>query len=155
VTYAAWLFSTCVVMGAAEPVPAFDATDRDAIHEVAFRALLKGKPGSRTIFFLGCDGDVDPSDQLIAKLADLKLRLRKASQAREGPLKKDSQYFDRETGEPGVVISGKGLRRTARGRAEIRGKWFKGGLNGFAETYVLEKRNGRWTILETKDEVDF
>lgn len=40
-TCAAWLLSTYAFMGAVEPASAFDAPDRNAIHEVVFHAILK------------------------------------------------------------------------------------------------------------------
>jgi hypothetical protein len=140
------------VAAAVEPGAGFDAAEQDAIREAVLRDMFKRPVGIRHLIFVRCDKDKDPSESLIANLADTKLRFRKASRVKEGPSQTtDWMYFDRDTGEPGVIVTLSCIRRTIRGRAELRGQHSKAGLNGFGDTYLVEKKDGRWVVVKKSE----
>jgi hypothetical protein len=125
------------------------AADKDAIRELLVRHYLKGWRQDQ-LFFLAFDRDTDPPDAFLKRFADLKMRIRKGSKAKiVDPDNSGSQVvFDKDTNEPGVLIKVRGLKPIDADKAEVKGSVFRGRLWGYGGTFIVEKADSRWKILE-------
>jgi hypothetical protein len=126
-----------------------DRSQEDAIREVVIRDLLK-KADSREIFFLMFDRDTDPSAPFLARFADLKLRIRKRSDAHGVKSTDDDHqfWFDRSTGQPGSLVGATELRWIDQSQVEVEGVSYTGKLNASGFLYVIENKDGKWVVVK-------
>ncbi len=78
------------------------------------------------------------------------MRIRKGSKAKVVDSdNSDSQVvFDRDTNEPGILITVHGLKPIDAGKAEVKGCVFRGRLSGYGGTFIVEKADSRWKIVK-------
>lgn len=132
-----------------------DKTQEESIREVVIRDLLKGAGPSR-VYFVGChdffrsENDADSSDAFLARFADLKLRIRKLSDSTTVKSKNDkSQFvFDRASGDPGCIIGAATPRWIDQNKAEVDASVYAGKLNATGTRYVVERKGGKWIVVE-------
>jgi hypothetical protein len=121
------------------------ATDEDNIREAVFRYRMNEMKGDSPIF-LSINGK-DPSDTFMARFADSKKGLKKASQSY---VKKDPfpSLRDRATGQPGMSFSVGAITWVSSNHAEVRGGMYCGGLCADGGEYLLEKKQGHWVVTK-------
>jgi hypothetical protein len=131
------------------PAAELTSADKDTIRELVVRHYLKDwrEP---PVIFLVFDKDTDPPDAFIKRLADMKLRIRKGSKSKivysKSSMSQD--VFDKDTNEPGVLITLSGVKRLSASKGEVQGRVFKGRLWGYGGTFIVEKTDGRWKISD-------
>jgi hypothetical protein len=54
--------------------------------------------------------------------------------------------FDKDTNEPGALISVSGLKLLGAGKAEVKGAVFQGRLCDGGGTFIVMKADGQWKI---------
>jgi hypothetical protein len=125
------------------------AADKDAIRELLVRQYLKDWRDP-PLAFLVFDQDTDPPDAFLKRFADLRVRIRKGSKAKLVDSKNSSSQvvFERDTGEPGVLITVQGWRLIEGGRVEVSCGVMKGRLWGFGGTFLVERVKGGWRVVE-------
>jgi hypothetical protein len=140
----------CLAVPGLGPAAELAATDKDAIREFLVRHYLKSFGKTKLVVFLRFDKDTDPPDAFLERFADLKVRIRKWSKAKTVDSENSSSQviFDKDTNEPGVVIQVSGMKILDAGKAEVKGRVFKGRLWGYGGTFTVEKVDGRWKSLK-------
>jgi hypothetical protein len=139
----------CLAVLGQERAAELTAADKDAIRELLVRHYQKNwRP--KTLVFLKFDKDADPPDAFLKRFADLKVRIRKGSMSKvvDSADSESQVVFDKDTNEAGVLINVRGLKSIDAGKAEVRGSVFRGRLWGYGGTFIVEKADGRWKILE-------
>ena len=130
-----------------------DDTDKDAIRDLMVRHYIKNiikLKLTNLVMFVEFDKGADPNDSFLARLADLKIRIRKRSRLKfvdSGPASEQS-VFDRETNEPGVLIAVRNPELTGDRKGEVDGRIMKAGLWGYGGTFQIEKAKGGWKIIK-------
>ena len=131
--------------------PADRSLEEDDIRESIFRYRMEGWKSSGPIFL--SIGDKDPSDSFMVRFASSKNKVKKASQSY---YKKDpfpGWLRDRSTDEQGMSLSVSSIIWLSPDRVEARGGMYCGGLCADAGTYRVEKKRGRWVVVDYKVEM--
>jgi hypothetical protein len=128
-------------------------TDDYAIREVVARDFLREIRNAKAIVFVAIDDDKDPSDDLLKRLSDIKVSLRKWSRGKDNRDRKSEARLriDRETGEFGGVLPIGRIERSDKATVEVEAEQGFTRLHGEGGTLVLEKVRGRWKLVEIKD----
>jgi hypothetical protein len=139
---------TSFVLGQSSPpvsqVPQDLHAQEDDIREAIFRYRI-GTNKSESSIFLKINGK-DPSNEFMARFANSKLSVRKASGSY---FKKDpfpGYLRDRKNENEAIEYSVGPVRWITATRVEVRGGMFCGGLCADAGTYQVTKTNGHWTV---------
>ena len=128
------------------------AIQEDDIRESVFRYRMDN-PHRDGPFFLSINGK-DPSDTFMARFANADRKVKKTSQSY---FKKDpfpGWLRDRSTDEQGVSFSVGAISWLSPERVEVGGDMYCGGLCADAGKYRLEKKQGRWVVVEYKVATD-
>jgi len=131
--------------------------DKSLAHEVSFTWLIQQTGPAETVFlsFGGRTSQgTDPSDEFLAKYASLKRKVRKGSRAivLPGGEDGDDRYvYDRDTKEAGVLITVGDGHHISGNKVEVDWSVYRGRSNGYGGTFVIEKKDANWTIVELSD----
>ncbi len=121
----------------------------DSVREFVIRDMIMDG-GYGGLYFLSCDHNADPSEELLGRFADLKVRIQKGSRAMKvepRDIIKDSIYFDRITNEPGHRLVINKLRRIDKQRVEVEGSFYTKALEAFGNVYKFEETDTGWKVL--------
>ena len=126
-----------------KPVPtgALRRTEEDNIDESVFQYMIESN-NLRGPIYLGVEGK-DPSDELMARFANLNLGVKRLSEADRFPLR---GWVDPATGKHGVMLSVLSVKWSFWDRAEVRGGLQCGSLCGRGGVYEVVKSRGRWKV---------
>ena len=131
--------------------PVDRSLQEDDIRESIIRYRMERLKGGGPVFL--SIGDKDPSDSFMARFAGSKNKVKKASQSY---FKKDpfpGWLRDRSTDEQGISFSVSSINWLSTDRVEARGGMYCGGLCADAGTYRVEKKRGRWVVVDYKVEM--
>jgi hypothetical protein len=132
--------------------PLFDrSAQEDNIRESVFRYRMAESRSSGP-FFLSIDGN-DPSDAFMARFATSDRKVKKASESQYVKDPSPGWLRDRSTGEQGISFSADAISWLSSDRVEVRGGMYCGGLCADAGVYRIEKKQGRWVVIEYKIKV--
>jgi glyoxylase-like metal-dependent hydrolase (beta-lactamase superfamily II) len=114
-------------------VPIQEAFD---IAEITFRYQFKdnasGQQQKAPAYFLSLFGK-DPTPEFLKRFAGHKPPVRKGSE------------FEIMKGLKFIVTR---IKRVTRNKVEVSGGYYEAGLSSSGNTYVLEKKNGKWTVTK-------
>jgi hypothetical protein len=122
------------------PVPtgADRITEEERIHEAVLRYMI---PTVRIPVYISIEGK-DPTDEFMARLADLNPVVKRVSEAE--PLLRG--WVDRSTGEHGVMLSVSSIKWSFGDRVEVDGGFYCGHLCGSGGVYEVMKSRGHWKV---------
>ena len=95
-----------------------------------------------SVYFIRLPGG-DPSAEFMDRFKGSDPRVKKASQART-----DTETItDKETGQKGLVFYIMTCTMRGTNKATVAGGYLEGGESSAHNTYFLEKKAGKWTVL--------
>ncbi len=129
----------------------------DDIREAAFRYLFEHNASAQQqtvwVYFLSVTNlpdslggawiDADPSEELIARFRNNTPRVRPCSQATTSLW----GVFDVKSGIKGLLFRLGEIRWITKDRVEIDGGYYEAGLSASGGTYILERKNGIWSVV--------
>ncbi len=134
-----------------------EAVESDLLAELAIKHLIGYNRGANagSLYFVTLGDDGDPTDEFLARFAKFKSTFRKGSRATKTPKDAESSWavHDTVTGDPGVRLFVKLLRRVSDKEVELSVGQYVGPLNAYRAKYVLKKTRGRWQVVAVKDEL--
>jgi hypothetical protein len=124
------------------PTGADRRAEEDNIREAIVRDWA-GPKGLKRLIFVSIDGH-DPSDEFLARFADLRPTLVKKSSEQRFDISSE-HLVDRSTGQRGVSLSINSVKWLFGDRAEAEVKTFCGFLCGSGGVCEMVKKKSRWT----------
>lgn len=129
------------------------ATDEEAILEIIFRKIVEpwrsNSDNGLKAYYVSVDNR-DPSDNLLKKLINFKLPVKKASESYI--FKEDgSTVLDKNTKERGVLFSISKLDWKSKNEVKVNAGSYTGNMGSDSCDYVLRKENGEWKITSAEE----
>jgi hypothetical protein len=125
------------------------AEAEDDIREAVFRYRI-AQLDAESLKFLSVNG-TDPSDAFMARFGKSNRTVKKGSQSYVEEQGIPS-LRDRKTKQPGMLFSVGAITWLAHEKVEVHGGMYSDGLCADAGEYFLEKRQGRWVVIQYKIE---
>jgi hypothetical protein len=117
---------------------------REAVFSYQFLHNASGRQQNAKVYFLSLhEGGKDPSDEFMKRFAGHTPEVKKVSQCTE-----DDDIRDMQTGAPGIVFRVTGIRWITAQRVEVFGGYFEGYLSSSGNTYYVEKKDGKWIVVQ-------
>ena len=122
--------------------------EEDCIEEAVYRYQIQNSEGHAPtgLFFLSGDQGRDPSDEALSRLESSSYHVRPVSQS----VNDHTVIKDRETGEPGVILSMGKISRPDKGDAAVDLSAYSGWGDVKGYVYLLKRGLNGWEVIERK-----
>ena len=118
----------------------------DAVRESVFKYQVERTAsdlqGKDVVFFLCIAEGADPSDALLARVADRHPPVKRVSEA----IRKNDGIADKKTGKKGFIIGIASIKWISETEAEVEGWQYEGPLGASGSVYKLLYENGQWGV---------
>jgi hypothetical protein len=137
-----------------QPTPSAEESrpEIDDIAEAVLRHMLttnaSGAQQSAGVCCLDLRG-ADPPPEFLARFHDVHTPVRKASDCDQS----SKGVFEKGTNRRGLVFRVETVRWSGGDAASAQGGYYEAGLSASGNTYTLERKAGRWTVV--KDEMNW
>jgi hypothetical protein len=113
----------------------------DAVFRYQFVHNASGRQQRASVYFLSLRHR-NPSKEFMQRFAGNKPRVSTVSECTE-----DQDVRDLHTDEPGILFSITEIRWITRNQVQVSGGYDEGYLSSSGDTYFVEKRSGKWTVV--------
>lgn len=126
-----------------------EADIREAVFRYQFQNTQTAKKKDVDVIFITLDrGAYLPTQEFMDRFSDHEPPVKLASQCfAAGKWHAIVEYY---TGRGGIVFAAGPIYWVSDTKVEVTGQYNKSGMNAGGNHYVLVKRNGRWTVVESR-----
>lgn len=141
-----------LVLGCATRVPPPESRDaaEASVYEAVFRHLFRHNASAARsrvdYYFLAIGDGEDPPPALLARFAGHVPKVEPVSASRSSP----QGVRHEEDGGKGLVFRIEALRWLDADTAEVEGGYFEASLSASGNTHRVERRRGRWVVVDDR-----
>lgn len=123
--------------------------EEEKIMEAVFRhQIQRCSPGAtKRIYLLSLAGK-DPADEFMARFGDDDLTVKKQSELKSS--EDTSEFVDKETGQPALLLRIDKVKRLGDAEAEVEGSCGAAGWSGKGYKYTLSLEDERWVVKKAE-----
>ncbi len=121
----------------------------DDIREAVFQHQIAGHKSEFYLLRLVDEEkqSVDPTEEFLERFKDLKVSLGKQSDGKITP--PTNKLTDAASGKPALRLTVVHVKWMSDDEVNVHGSEFSNGLSASGYFYVLEKRDGKWTVTKS------
>jgi len=121
---------------------------REAVFRYQFEFNASGLGTSANAYFLCVEGGGDPSPELLQQFRRHRPTVKPASASALQP--GTAQVVDSDSGLPSLLFLIRQIRQLGTDSAEVEGGYEEASESGSGNVFRLERRDGRWQVVEAR-----